>query len=187
MHKSLLLPVTLLLGLWAQSAAAVLTRVEFSGEFDDYGSGTFSGIVEYDSDQTSGFFSFVDASASAGTMATAEDTTPVAVGPMSFDGGALSVGPDLWKISDFVDDDVTGFIGSRILGIRYVDGFNPAGGDAIGFEVLCTSFLCNMEGDNTLFRSGTGTYTASVPEPATLGMLGMGLLGLGVMRRKRAA
>ena len=196
MKKSLLLPATLLIGLWAQSAAAGMTRVEFSGEFSDYGSGTFSGFVEFESDQTSGIFSFTDAAVSAGTTVTQADETPMAVSAKSYNIGAFTgnqANPRdflfLWEFGDFVDDDVTGFTGSRGLSLGFVDGFNPAGGEISGFELTCISFLCEAFDENTPFRSAAaaGTYTVSVPEPATLGMLGIGLLGLGVMRRRRAA
>ena len=94
--------------------------------------------------------------------------------------GALAYDPDagiLW----------VGQLGGQIVpytlgGVALNGGFNPiaalglvdANGDPIQIDTV----------DGLTFQ-GEGTQTA--PEPATLGILGLGLAGLGFMRRRRAA
>jgi hypothetical protein len=50
------------------------------------------------------------------------------------------------------------------------------------FDIDCHGFRCSITD-----AEGSGSYTqaSSVPEPATLSLLGLGLLGFGLIRRRR--
>jgi hypothetical protein len=83
--------------------------------------------------------------------------------------------------------DATGNIigGSMSFGNLFSLDFLDVGGATWSFKDTDCRFLILC---STIEASGTGGYSrvASVPEPATLGLLGLGLLGIAVTRRKRA-
>jgi hypothetical protein len=78
----------------------------------------------------------------------------------------------------FTNGDFGASVEGNILGLPAAVGFDPT--------AKFLSFVAGPGGTNNDYLVWKGTVTtASVPEPTTLGVLGVGLLALGVMRRRR--
>ncbi len=87
------------------------------------------------------------------------------------------------QATEIADVDITSEIVSPTIG---------GGGDQIwafldGTYSITERFLFTFSGSGARDTQAQGTVTVSVPEPATLALLGVGLLGMGLARRRKAA
>lgn len=155
---------------------------------------SFSGTQTTDNPDLSmatAFTSFTDVTVSGvgtGSYPVALNGHDVAFTPFTFDPASLPISP-LWTLTEgeaTYSFDATGLtIGagrtSNLLtlygsGIAYITGYDPTPGNWY--------FSANQGGGTASFSSSAVALNA-VPEPATLFLFGLGLLGIGALRRKK--
>lgn len=115
--------------------------------------------------------------------------------------GSAKIYADLSSPGDFVNANYLQGILAFIYDLEFQSNLNyppgdsaaaafHTGPDASGLYPAYTVDLdCGTENpcDLQLKVDGDNTFSANVPEPGTLALLGMGLLGLGTMRRRHSA
>lgn len=89
-------------------------------------------------------------------------------------------------VHSLVDDIVTVTFDEQMMSSEFVLGGNAYSLSLLGFEGNVNE-LVTKENGTTSVNLLASLNVRSVPEPGTIGLLGLGLLGLGVSRRRKAA
>jgi hypothetical protein len=96
------------------------------------------------------------------------------------------------EAGDFIDPNYLDGVSSLLFGVNFESNLNyPAGNSTTqNFHIGGSSLFPDyVAGDNDIIFKvdGSNTFTNAVPEPGTMMLLGMGMLGLvGAQRRRRA-
>jgi hypothetical protein len=108
--------------------------------------------------------------------------------------GNANWGPHSSDVREIETPDQEGFDPSNVSEVSWQSGGHTTTLGLYEFSFVADTFVSSsllhweLKGDNENdVRSIEGTGTTDVPEPATVGLFGLGLLGLGIVRRRRTA
>jgi hypothetical protein len=106
--------------------------------------------------------------------------------------GATKITAVKFEAGDFIDPNYLAGVSELLFGIKFESNLNyPAGNSAttqfhMGGSSLFPDYIAGA--NDIVFKvDGSNTFTNAVPEPATLMLLGMGMLGLVSTQRRRRA
>ncbi|WP_279247035.1 VPLPA-CTERM sorting domain-containing protein [Candidatus Litorirhabdus singularis] len=176
-------------------ASAAQISLNFAGLFDNSpglgpgATGAVSGTVTYNTNSPPlTFHDFAAASSTPGLFYDPVNfTNPPALGGLYDTGIQLEGGSN---VALFNSANLGNFVDETVLVLVFDDfGFSPLGGEVLGLEFICRSAECeDFEITESIQRWGILDYqvTSYVPIPAAAWLFGSALLGLGVIKRKRA-
>lgn len=118
-----------------------------------------------------------DGSEGGQTLWLSAETAHTAHLQLNFLNGELTT---LAQVDDFLAFDVTG--GEYFSNFDTGGGASPFLNDVVTFSVSASRGANNQN----LLEGSTDTQFYAIPEPETIGLLGLGLIGLGIVRRRRS-
>jgi PEP-CTERM motif len=176
LHVKVVLFALIVAAFAASPAEATLFNFTITGTSGFSGSGTFttSNTPDPNAEDPGGFL----VTAMTGTF---KGATIVRIEPVN----TLSADNDYYTTGLHVDDDGWTWLAggqdyNMFLSLGTDSHGNPTANLLIGFPGIPGGM------SKKVTFTATAVGSASVPEPATLGLLGMGVIGLGLMRRRKA-
>jgi hypothetical protein len=107
--------------------------------------------------------------------------------------GSTKLNAQKVEAGDFIDPNFLDGVSELLFGVNFESNLNyPAGNSATlnfhkGGSALFPDYSVNTSKDIVFKVDGSNTFANAVPEPGTMMLLGMGILGLvGAQRRRRA-
>jgi hypothetical protein len=100
----------------------------------------------------------------------------------SFSGGGVTFTPSSFRGATFIQIPIAGVIAVQLNGLWSKAGFTDTAG-TLDFTFQGVTSNVTSVSDSIYTYSASGS---TVPEPSTYAMLGSALLGLGLLRRRKA-
>jgi hypothetical protein len=116
----------------------------------------------------------------------ADITIPLGAEFLEFDFLFGNVGDGDWLSVFFNDEELMAFLGLHFWGAGHMHALIPIGHLA-GLSGELGFVLYSVGEANATLEVANVMFTRSVPEPTTLALFGLGLAGIGALRRKKLA